>query len=152
MENYISKFKVYICWLFLRNTQTRNDQEVSRQYCFNSFGPVRCPNSGKWPCDAYRQLCYGYQELSLSGHLLHAVAKQGRDRRNKRGRERKRVSSIRERAQRTDRNENRIVQTTFNAVGSLAKSYDPHKGDFVHAPGTYGKSEGGSMPSAQTWT
>lgn len=67
-------------------------------------------------------------------------------------REGEKEGSIRERAQRTDRNENRIVQTTFKAVGSLAKSYDPHKGDFVHAPGTYGKSEGGSMPSAQKGT
>lgn len=36
---------------------------------------------------------------------------------------------------------------SFKAVGSLAKSYDPHKGDFVHAPEAYGKSEGEVCPA-----
>lgn len=43
-------------------------------------------------------------------------------------------------------NENRIVQTSFNSVGSLAKSYDPHKENFVHTPRAYGKSEGEVCP------
>lgn len=38
---------------------------------------------------------------------------------------------------------------SFKAVGSLAKSYDPHKGDFVHAPGAYGKSEGEVCPGSK---